>query len=99
MQAANQFFEHPVLNNPYEQSKLHWELDPSDQPTKQVLPYGRSAEFITLIPKPRKRKRQGTLEMMIFDEGKGFLTAAQQYNSTSHQSIARSGRCMAGFAE
>lgn len=49
MEAVSQVFQHPVLNNPYEQPKLHWELDSSGQPTQEILPYRRRAEFITPI--------------------------------------------------
>jgi type III restriction enzyme len=76
---ANPFFEHPVLNNPYEQPARHWELDPSGQPTQQTIPARRRAEFITPIPKPRKRKGQGTQEDIAFDEGTGLSTSDQRY--------------------
>ena len=29
----NQFFEHPILNSPYEEPKLHWELDAEGRST------------------------------------------------------------------
>src|SRR5689334_24075947 len=34
---ANPFFEHPILNSPYEYPKRHWELDDQGQPTQQVI--------------------------------------------------------------
>ncbi len=52
----NRFFEHPVLNSPYEEPKLHWELDAEGQPTQNIIESRRRASFITPIPKPRKRK-------------------------------------------
>ena len=48
---ANPFFDHPILNSPYECPQRHWELDSEGQPTHQVLDRRRRAEFITPIPK------------------------------------------------
>ena len=52
----NRFFEQPILNSPYEYPACHWELDESGQPTGKLVERRRSAEFITPIPKPKKRK-------------------------------------------
>ncbi len=52
----NQFFERPILNSPYECPAEHWELDADEQPTQQIIKTRRSAQFISPIPKPRKRK-------------------------------------------
>ena len=30
---SNPFFDHPILNSPYEYPNRHWELDPTGQPT------------------------------------------------------------------
>ena len=51
---SDQFFEHPILNSPYEYPAQHWELDPQGQPTGRIIDSRRSAEFITPIPKPKK---------------------------------------------
>jgi len=80
----NPFFEHPVLNSPYEYPARHWELDDQGQPTQKTLERRRPAEFITPIPKPRKRK--GSVveqEQFVLDEGKGLSTEDQQYDPTS----------------
>ncbi|MFM7603449.1 MAG: DEAD/DEAH box helicase family protein, partial [Pseudanabaena sp.] len=59
---SHQFFEKPILNSPYEIPAQHWELDKSGQPTNQLTKSRRPAEFISPIPKPRKRKfNQGEL--------------------------------------
>jgi type III restriction enzyme len=79
---SNPFFERPILNSPYEKPSQHWELDESGQPTQTILPFRRKAEFITPIPKPRKRKSKQQAEM-VFDEGKGISTKAQAYDPTS----------------
>jgi type III restriction enzyme len=78
---TNQFFEHPILNSPYEYPNRHWELDTHGQPTQKIIEKRRSADFITPIPKPRK-KIAATQEQIIFDEGKGLSTKEQQYDST-----------------
>ena len=43
----------------------------------------RRAEFITPIPKPKKRKTPAQQEEIVFDEGKGLSTKEQQYDPTS----------------
>jgi len=80
---ANPFFEHPILNSPYESPLRHWELDPDGQPTQKIIENRRRAEFITPIPKPKKRKGTQNLPGFVFDEGKGLSTREQQYDPTS----------------
>jgi type III restriction enzyme len=65
----NRFFEKPILNSPYEYPKYHWELDDQGQPTQKIIDKRRRAEFITPIPKPRKRKGSAHQQDLIFDEG------------------------------
>lgn len=79
---SNPFFDHPILNSPYEKPGQHWELDENGQPTQTVLPHRRKAEFITPIPKPKKRKSKAQSEL-VFDEGKGLSTEKQAYDATS----------------
>lgn len=79
----NQFFEHPILNSPYDYPGRHWELDDQGQPTQKILETRRKAEFITPIPKPKKKKKNAKQEEMVLDEGKGMSTAQQQYDLTS----------------
>jgi len=55
---SNPFFDHPDINSPYAYPSRHWELDETGQPTQKIIDRRRSAEFITPIPKPRKRKKQ-----------------------------------------
>ena len=80
---SNPFFEHPILNSPYECPGRHWELDAQGQPTQQIIERRRRADFITPIPKPRKRNGAAAQQAMVFDEGKGLSTAKQQYDPTS----------------
>lgn len=80
----NPFFQRPILNSPYEYPARHWELDATGQPTQQILTSRRPADFITPIPKPRKRKGgAGDQAALVFDEGKGLSTADQQYSHTA----------------
>ncbi len=79
----NRFFEQPILNSPYEYPPRHWELDASGQPTQQIIDKRRRAEFITPIPKPKKRRAAPDQQGFVFDEGKGLSTKEQQYDPTS----------------
>jgi len=79
---ANEFFEHPILNSPYEYPSRHWELDEVGQPTQKIIDRRRNAKFITPIPKPKKRKAAGQ-SGFVFDEGKGLSTKEQQYDPNS----------------
>ncbi|MGP0088759.1 MAG: BPTD_3080 family restriction endonuclease [Xanthobacteraceae bacterium] len=79
---SNPFFDHPILNSPYEYPIRHWELDETGQPTQKLIERRRSAKFITPIPKPKKRKAAAQ-SGFVFDEGKGLSTKQQQYDPTS----------------
>ena len=76
------FFDHPVLNSPYASPARHWELDRDGQPTQRILDTRRSAQFITPIPKPKKRKGAVEQQGFVFDEGAGVSTAEQAYDPT-----------------
>src|SRR6266849_1655918 len=78
----NRFFTEPIRNSPYEYPREHWELDAHGQPTQNIIKGRRRAEFITPIPKPRKRKTTAQ-QAMVFDEGKGISNEKQQYDPTS----------------
>ena len=76
------FFEHPILNSPYAYPARHWELDASGQPTNRIIDNRRIAEFITPIPKPKKRKKNAQAEI-VFDEARDISTGQQQYEKTA----------------
>ena len=80
---SNPFFDHPILNSPYASPGRHWELDDDGQPTQKILETRRRAEFITPIPKPKKRKGYAVQEVIDFDYGTGLSTSKQAYNPTS----------------
>jgi type III restriction enzyme len=78
---SEDFFRRPILNSPYDYPARHWELDSTGQPTQNVATSRRRADFITPIPKPKKRKTsQGELRL---EDEKGLSTANQQYDLTS----------------
>lgn len=79
---SNPFFDHPILNSPYAYPTRHWELDESGQPTQRIVDSRRVAEFITPIPKPKKRRKKEQLELKL-DEGHGLSTDDQQYETTA----------------
>ena len=79
---SNPFFDRPIVNSPYEYPRQHWELDETGQPTGHLLERRRRAEFITPIPKPKKR-RGSRQEELDLDEGKGLSTKKQAYDLTS----------------
>jgi type III restriction enzyme len=78
----NRFFEKPILNSPYDYPVQHWELDNEGQPTQRTIQGRRRAEFITPIPKPRKRRGPAQQQQLVFDEGQGLSTQEQQYDPT-----------------
>ena len=80
---TNPFFDHPILNSPYDCPPRHWELDEDGQPTQKTLETRRPAKFITPIPKPKKRKGAAKQDGFVFDDGAGLSTKEQQYDPTS----------------
>lgn len=74
---SNPFFEHPILNSPYDVPRQHWELDEQGQPTQQIAPSRRRASFVTPIPKPKKRKDGAKQQALVFDE---LSSQEQQYD-------------------
>ena len=76
---SNLFFEKPILNSPYDHPSQHWELDKTGQPTQKVVAARRRAEFITPIPKPKKRKAKDAQSEL--DMGHEVSSEEQQYHS------------------
>ena len=75
---SDPFFEHPILNSPYELPSRHWKLDEDGQPSQEIAESRRTVDFITPIPKAKKRKGSQQDEL-VFDEGKGLSSSDQQY--------------------
>lgn len=76
----NPFFDHPILNSPYEYPSRHWELDDQGQPTQNIISKRRKAEFITPIPKPKKQKGKATQQKLFAKHD--LASAGQQYDPT-----------------
>lgn len=76
------FFDQPILNSPYAFPASHWELDSAGQPTNRIIDQRRIAEFITPIPKPKKRTRQTQTEL-VYNEASDISTDEQQYEKTA----------------
>src|ERR1700679_881516 len=83
---ASPFFEHPILNPPYQEPPRYHPLDTEGQPLNEPPREGRrKSELITPVPKPRKKKRksttkdQGNLNLQNDD---GLSTEEQEYNPT-----------------
>jgi type III restriction enzyme len=76
---GNPFFEHPILNSPYEYPKRHWELDGTGQPTQKIIDNRRPADFVTPIPKPRRQQGQGQQGDLALGNDAGLSTEHQQY--------------------
>ncbi|MBX3452794.1 MAG: DEAD/DEAH box helicase family protein, partial [Planctomycetaceae bacterium] len=80
---ADQFFERPILNSPYERPARHWELDFEGQPTGALVESRRHSDLITPVPKPKKRKKKSPDQAeMSFDAGDDLSTEDQEYNPT-----------------
>lgn len=77
---TDKFFKKPILNSPYEYPTSHWELE-DGLPTQNIINSRRRAEFITPIPKPKKRKGGETKD--IFDESMGLGDDGQKYDPIS----------------
>src|SRR5438874_592913 len=54
-----------------------------DSQHKKSSSGGGAPEFITPIPKPKKRRGSAAQQQIVFDEGKGLSTKQQQYDPTS----------------
>ena len=78
--AINLFFEHPVLNSPYDYPGRHWELDKSGQPTQKIVEKRRPASFFTPIPKPKKQKGKQEQQEFSFTD---LDTEEQKYDQNS----------------
>ena len=77
---TDRFFEQPILNSPYEYPAQHWTLDDAGQPTGEILERRRFAEFITPIPKPKKRRQTAAQTAMVLGDPAGISTAQQEYD-------------------
>ena len=77
---SDEFFKKPILNSPYERPSRHWQLV-DGLPTQKIIPSRRKAEFITPVPKPKKRKDSASRE--LFDETPETGDDKQKYDPIS----------------
>ena len=83
----DRFFQQPILNSPYEIPTRHWELDASGQPTRQIVESRRRAEFISPIPKPKKRKGKAEQKSLALEDDQGLSTEKQRYHTAIINSV------------
>jgi len=76
---SNPFFDHPILNSPYDYPRRHWELDSTGQPTQKTIDARPKGRVHHPIPKPRKQKGKSRQQNLGLDDGTGLSTAQQQY--------------------
>src|SRR5260370_7938360 len=79
---ANPFFDHPILNSPYDCPKRHWELDDQGQPTQRIIETRLRAEFITPIPNPKKPRRRVSHPNLPFHTCTSLSTHHPQHDPT-----------------
>ena len=87
-----EFFDHPILNSPYEEPKRHWALTSDGQPTQLINETRRPADFVTPIPKPRKTsKKKGQAEgqtAAVLADGTGITTTVQGFGENIQSQAA-----------
>jgi type III restriction enzyme len=83
---SDRFFEHPVINSPYEPPRLHHPLDAEGQPLDLPPVAGRRrSELITPVPKPKRSKAKAqpaAQTSLVMADAEGLSTAEVEYNPT-----------------
>ena len=76
---SNPFFDHPILNSPYECPQRHWELDVHGQPTQKIIETRRRADFITvhLHLSPRTRGLIGSADLALMKPTAYFINTSR----------------------
>ena len=75
------FFDHPILNSPYEIPTRHHALDEDGQPLEQDPIVGRRpCDLITPVPKPKRRSGNTDQTSMMFDDASRLTSEEQEYN-------------------
>lgn len=78
---AQSFYDRPILNSPYEEPTLHHALDADGQPLEQPPIQGRRpCDFVTPVPKPKKKSSKANQASMIFEDELGLSEDEQEYN-------------------
>ena len=78
---SQSFFDHPILNSPYEAPTRFHALDGDGQPL-EVPPIDgrRPCDFITPVPKPKRKSGKASQTSMVFEDAAGLTDEDQEYN-------------------
>ena len=87
--SVSRFFERPILNNPYEYPRRHWELDGDGQPTHRILEGRRPAQFVTPFPTAQQTGTSGTQARLRIDEHEELSTDDEQYLTAQINTVRR----------
>jgi len=78
----NLFFEHPILNSPYEYPARHWELDTHGQPTQQIVENLRKLTATQAIVSPAFEMDVVERESLSWE-----IDGAYQRNSAAYSTL------------
>lgn len=78
---SQSFFDQPILNSPYEAPTRFHALDEEGQPLEQPPMQGRRpCDFVTPVPKPKRKSSKGKQESLVFDDPEGLTDDEQEYS-------------------
>ena len=73
---TNDFFDRPILNNPYVEPERHWEMDDEDRPTQVIKVDRRGSRLATALPASPAGTGGATVADMFAGEGHRTDTTA-----------------------
>jgi type III restriction enzyme len=78
-QMATSFFDHPILNSPYDPPAWHHALDNDGQPLDLPPVAGRrGSKLITPVPRARKKQGKGGQGSLVLPDAQGLSTEDQE---------------------
>ena len=78
------FFEHPILNSPYDHPGRHWELDQDGRPTDRIIQARRACELVSPVPPPKKgRGKRSSAQETLDLAGGDDAGSLDEYDPTS----------------
>ncbi|MDE2761916.1 MAG: DEAD/DEAH box helicase family protein [Gemmatimonadota bacterium] len=87
--SVKRFFERPILNNPYEYPRRHWELDAEGQPTHRIRDGRRPAEFVTPFPSAQQHGAGPAQARLRIDPHEELSTDDEQYLTAQINTVRR----------
>jgi len=74
------FFDQPILNSPYFEPTIHWELDDDGRPTDKQVHSRRRSDLISAMPQTKSNRQasQGQLDL----SAEGLATEGIDFNVT-----------------